>query len=76
MALQTSDKGVLIRNIGGNGEPDYTYSYKEPVCIVVRFPKFFCIIPLSVFTAVRERTKEKSLTSEIAQAIATQVVRL
>lgn len=72
ISISTSPKGVLIRNQGGNGEPDYTYHYKQPAFIVIKYPKGFEVIEIQNFIAERERSgKRKSLTYERAQAIST-----
>lgn len=75
-AIQTGAKGVLMRNLGGNGEPDYTYLYGDPVFIVIKYPDFFCIIPLGVFTIEKRMSKRKSLTAERAKKISPIVVEL
>ncbi len=75
-ALQRSDKGVLMRNLGGNGEPDYTYSFKDPVVVVIKFPKFFCLIPLDTFIMERKTSTSKSLTASRAMSISREVVQI
>jgi len=62
-----SRKGVLMRNQGGNGEPDYTYHYNQPAFVVIHFTgKGFVIIEIPIFKLERENSKQKSLTWERA----------
>ena len=70
-----SDKGVLIRvqAISG-GEPDYVYLRNAPAYIVIKYPKFFCIIDVGTFDLERKRSKTKSLTSGRAKELSTVVV--
>lgn len=75
-AIRDSTKGVLMRNMGGNGEPDYSYLYRDPVFIAIRFPGFFCIIQLAVFVREKATSPRKSLTAQRARAIAQQVIEL
>lgn len=68
-----SKKGVLMRNQGGHGEPDYTYHYNQPAFVVINFTgKGFAVIEIETFCLERDRNKKaKSLTWERACAIAT-----
>ena len=75
-ALRDSAKGVLIRNMGGSGEPDYTYSYRDPVFVVIKYPGEFFIIQLSSFLKEKEDSVRKSLTRERAREIAHTTVTL
>lgn len=71
----TYGKGVLLRNQGGSGEPDYTYHYKEPAYIAIRYPEGFEVIKVENFVAEREKSKEKSLSYSKAREISTYSVR-
>lgn len=75
-AIEESNKGVLIRHIGGNGEPDYIYLKHVDSWIVIKFPDFFCLITLTKFCEEKHRSKSKSLTAERAKGIAEHVVPL
>lgn len=75
-AIRDSAKGVLMRVQGTNGEPDYIYLYRDPVFIVIKYPKCFCIIALAHFIAERAVSKRKSLLCDRARAIAQEVVDL
>lgn len=75
-SIQNSPKGVLMRNTGGSGEPDYTYTYRDPVFIVIRFPDIFCIISLASFVHEKSVSKRKSLTSERARELSTHCIEL
>lgn len=70
-AIESSAKGVLMRNQGGNGEPDYSFLHNDPVFIVIRYPKLFCAIPLYRFLVEKESRGRKSLTSERARELST-----
>lgn len=72
----TNGDGVLMRQVGGNGEPDYTYHYKEPTFIVIKFPKDMEFISIDQWLAERERSKRKSLTLQRARQISTISVKL
>lgn len=69
-----SDRGVLIRVQGLNGEPDYSYHRKDPAFIVIKYPSFFCLIDIEAFVNERDTSKRKSLTSAKARAIAEIIV--
>lgn len=75
-AIGVSPKGVLTRVQGTNGEPDYIYLYRDAVFIVIKFPKFFCLIYLAEFMDEKESSKRKSLTEKRARQIAWQTVDL
>ena len=66
-----SDKGVLMRNIGGSGEPDYNYYRNAFAWIVIKYPKGFVIIDIDTFLIEKESSKRKSLTWDRALKIAT-----
>jgi len=65
-----SDKGVLIRVTGLDGEPDFVYLRNEPAYIVVKYPRCFCLIDIKTFVLEKGRSKAKSLTSSRAKEIA------
>jgi len=71
MAIK-SKKGVLMRNQGGHGEPDYTYHFNEPAFVVINYTGLgFVIIDIETFVMERDRnTKVKSLTWQRACDIA------
>lgn len=71
----TKGNGVLMRNQGGSGEPDYTYHYKEPSFIAIRFPEGFEVIKVENFIKERDSSKEKSLSYSKAREISTYSVR-
>lgn len=70
-AIRDSAKGVLMRNMAGNGEPDYSYLYRDPVFIVIKYPAAFFIIPLAAFLLEKEISKRRSLTADRAGDICT-----
>lgn len=71
-----SGRGILMRNIGGNGEPDYSFLRQDPVYIAIKYPTFFCIIHIKVFYKEKVSSGRKSLTSARAKEIAKTVVEL
>jgi hypothetical protein len=75
-AIRESPKGILVRNQGGNGEPDYSYFYQNAVYVVIKFPDMFCIISMRQFVGESHLSKRKSLTSERARQIAIHVEEL
>jgi hypothetical protein len=62
---------TMIRNVGGQGEPDYTYHYNCPAFVVINYPKGFVLIDVTTFAMERDRSKRKSLTWLQARAIST-----
>jgi hypothetical protein len=46
----------------------------EPAYIVIKFPKFFCLITIDTFVLESKRSKRRSLTSSRAKEIAFLVV--
>jgi len=62
--------GVLMRQMGGNGEPDYTYHYKDPAYIVINFAEGFCVITIQNLLQEKATSKRKSLTYDRAKQIA------
>jgi penicillin-binding protein-related factor A (putative recombinase) len=58
-----SDKGVLVRVQGMNGEADYIYLRKELAYVVIKYPDCFCLI------RVNKLPKQKSLSSKQAREI-------
>lgn len=71
-----SGNGILMRNMGGNGEPDYSFLYKDPVYVAIKYPTFFCVIYMIDFYIEKMASERKSLTSAQAKAIAKVVVEL
>lgn len=76
-AISESSKGVLVRVLGGGGEPDYIWLRRQPAYIAVKFPTFFCVISIAVWQNQKVPDKKrKSLTAERARQIAEYVVDL
>lgn len=69
-ALAISEgKGVLMRQMGGNGEPDYTYHYKDPAFVVINFKEGFTIITIQNLLQEKVTSTRKSLTYARAKLI-------
>lgn len=75
-AISESPKGVLIRNQGGSGEPDYTYHYQQPSWIAIKFPNSIEIISSGVFQFEKKKSARASLTSTRAREISTYSIDL
>ncbi len=74
MAIR-SRKGIMARIAPVvEGMPDYIWCRNMPSFVVIKFPKFFCLISVPVFIQERNRSKRKSLTSSRAKEISTVVV--
>lgn len=71
-----SDKGVLVRVQGVNGEPDYIYLRNTPAFVFIKFPGEFYGITIGNFLFEKEKSNRKSLTKERARAISTVSVDL
>lgn len=71
-----SSEGVLIRTTGATGLPDYIYLRNEPSYVVIKYPKFFCLIDIDIFARESLASKRRSLTSERAMKIAFYTVDL
>ena len=69
------EKGVLIRvEAIQTGLPDYVYLRSVPSYIVIKYPKFIAIIDVKDFLKEKNRSKRKSLTSDLAIHIAYKVL--
>lgn len=66
-----SSEGILIRNNGGDGQPDYTFYANSPAWIVIRYPSMFFIIDIDAFLIEKQNSDRKSLTDDRAFSIAT-----
>ena len=72
-----SDKGVLIRvQAISEGMPDYIYLRSTPAWIVIKYPRSFEIISVTVFILEKNKSKSKSLTYVRAKEISTTSVAL
>lgn len=70
-----SDKGVLIRVQGLNGEADYLWCRNMPSYIVIKYAgKGFVFIDIETFVLERDRSKRKSLTWDRAKEISVKTV--
>lgn len=69
-------KGVVLRNTGRNGEPDYALFRNAPAWVVVKYKKSFYGIDIDDFLFERDRSKRRSLTKERAYEISTWHVDL
>ncbi len=75
-AIMESEKGVLIRVQGTNGEPDYVFLKKEPAFIVIKYPDCFCIVGVYEFWKQSTSGSGASLPSARARKIAYEVIEL
>ena len=63
------EKGVLMRQQGGSGEPDYTSHVAQPAYVVINFKDGFCVIDSAVLLNEIKTSDRKSLTHERAKLI-------
>lgn len=75
-AIMESPKGVLVRTLGGGGEPDYIFMKKEKAFTVIKFPDCFCVINTRLLGNMKVMSAKKSLTLEKAKEIAEQIIPL
>ena len=77
-ALQIVRRGVLAYKI-----PDDSFSFKPFDCfvlagerayVVIKYPKFFCLIDIETFVLEKERSKRASLTASRASELSTLTV--
>lgn len=68
-------KGVLLRNQGGSGEPDYTYHIEQRAYIAIKYPKTIYCIRVVEFIREKYNSARKSLTAERAEQIAELVIK-
>lgn len=69
-------KGVLVRVIGTNGEPDYIYLRNFPARVVVKYPTSFELIDIDTWEIEKHKSTRKSLTSARAKQISVVSVPL
>lgn len=55
---------------------DFFYLSDADGFVVIRYPKFFCLIDIDDFCEEKQKSKRKSLTSKRAREIAIEVVGL
>lgn len=78
-ALENVHHGVLvykIPDVGYQNPFDCFCLVTEPAFIVVKFPKFFCLIEVVHWIAYQTQSSRKSLTSKEAREISTVIVDL
>jgi hypothetical protein len=68
LAIQSS-KGVWVRTLGLNGQPDYIFMRNEPARIAIKYPNGISVIEINDFLIERNISKRKSLTWERAKSI-------
>lgn len=63
-----------IPDMGEKNPFDGISMHEEPAYVVIKYPKFFCLISINTFLLEKERSKKKSLTSSRATEIAVKVI--
>lgn len=80
LALQTAKKKTLLYKIPDDSRGikpfDMVYFHKTAAYVVIRYPKFFCLIDVDKFVQEDNRSQRRSLVSFRARAIAYTVVEL
>lgn len=61
---------------GQETPPDFFLLVKEPTYIVIKYPAFFCLIPIDFFVQESKISKRRSLTPQRAVEIATVVIKM
>ena len=72
-------EGFMIRitqaSSGGTaGIPDYTWVYKQPAYVGIKYDKSWCFIDIDTFVLEKERSKKKSMTEERARELSIKVI--
>lgn len=78
-AVQHPTQGVLYKipdDSRGIKPFDFVYLKMAQSWIVIRFPKFFCVIEYDNFLGFKLLSKRKSITSEEARRISTHCVKI
>lgn len=78
-ALQNVRHGAFVFKIpdaGFQNPFDVFCMSEEPAYVVIKYPKFFCMIPIDIFILEESRNPRKSLISSRAKEISTVVVDL
>lgn len=78
-AVQQVETGLLYKapdDSAGTKPFDFFYLRDADAWIVIRYPKFFCVIDRDDFIDEKNSSERKSLTSARAKAIATHIVSL
>ena len=66
---------ITLASSGGTaGVPDYTWVYKQPAYVGIKYDKSWCFIDIDTFVLEKERSKKKSMTEERAQSISIKVI--
>ena len=78
--LKIKHDGILVRNTiassnGTAGIPDYSWTDRRAVYIVIRYPKSWCFIDIDTFVLERDRSKKKSMTEERACELSIKVIK-
>ena len=76
-ALLAVRHGTFVFKIPDAGfqNPYDCYSmHEEPAYVVIKYPKFFCLISIDNFVAESKASKRRSLTSQRASEISVKVI--
>jgi hypothetical protein len=77
--LKIKNEGLLIRiteasSNGSHGIPDYSWTYKQPAYVGIRYKNSWCFIDIETFVMEKERSKRKSLLESRAMELAIKVI--
>ncbi len=78
LAVSEGKKGLLYKapdDSRGIKPCDLLYLRNADAYVVIKYPKFFCLIDVDTFVKEKKGNKRKSLTSERAEKIAFKVIR-
>lgn len=77
LAVKHGEKGLLYKAPDDSRaiKPfDLFYLFRGDAYIVIRYPKFFCIIDIDEFCREQKRNKRKSLTADRAKDISIETI--
>src|ERR1035437_8190810 len=61
LAVKYSSKGVLFRMQSvSEGMPDYSYHYKDPAYVVIKYPSVMCLIDIEALSLEKGKSVRRS----------------
>lgn len=76
LATRHSTFVYKIPDLGLQNPYDCFCMTEMPAYVVLRYPKFFCLIPIDIFLLEEQRSKRKSLVGSRAKELSTCTVAL
>jgi hypothetical protein len=77
--LKIKTEGLLIRiteasSNGSHGIPDYSWAYKQPAYVGIKYKSSWCFIDIETFVMEHDRSRKKSLSEDRARELAIKVI--